>query len=148
MSALVARTLEHVHGHLGWLAALALAHPALLLRRRPERRVSGAAISATALVTAAAALGAIIYPAYRSVVKPVIFAAAPTIGLVFERKEHLGVAALALAWCGLTMHTLAHRRGAVRHDLGRAAFVAYAGAAAAATLAATGGLVVACFRSF
>jgi hypothetical protein len=146
MSALVARSLEHVHGHLGWLAAVALAHPALLLRR-PERRVSGAAIAGTVLVTVTAALGAVIYPAYRTGVKPVIFAVAPAIGVVFERKEHLGAAALALAWCGLAMHTLAHRRGALRHDLGRAAFVAYAGAAIAAALAATGGLVVACFRS-
>jgi hypothetical protein len=146
MSALVARSLEHVHGHLGWLAAAALAHPALLLSRRPERRVSGAALTATVLVTVTAAVAVAIYPAYRAGVKPAIFAAAPAIGLLFERKEHLGVAALALAWCGLAMHTLAHRRGALRHDLGRAASVAYAGAALAATLAATGGLVVACFR--
>jgi hypothetical protein len=80
-------------------------------------------------------------------VKPAIFAAAPAVGLLFERKEHLGVAALALAWCGLLMHTLAHRREAPRLDLGRAAFVSYTGAAIAATLAATGGLVVACYRS-
>jgi len=146
MSALVVRSLQHVHGHVGWLAALALAHPAVLLRR-PERRVFGAALAGTVLVTVTALMGALIYPSYRAAVKPVIFSAAPTIGLLFERKEHLGVAALALAWCGLAMHGLAHRREAPRRDLGRAAFVAFAGAAFAATLAATGGLIVACYRS-
>ncbi len=147
MSALVVRSLQHVHGHVGWLAALALAHPAVLLRR-PERRVFGAAFASTMLVTVAALMGALIYPSYRTVVKPGIFSAAPAIGMLFERKEHLGIAALALAWCGLTMYLLAHRREAPRLDLGRAAFVSYAGAALAATLAASGGLIVACYRSF
>lgn len=147
MSALVVRSLQHLHGHIGWLAALALAHPAVLLRR-PERRVFGAALASTALVTVAALLGALIYPSYRETVKPAIFAAAPAVGFLFERKEHLGIAALALAWCGLSMYLLAHRREAPRADLGRAAFVSYAGAAIAATLAASGGLIVACYRSF
>ncbi len=147
MSVLLARSLQHVHGHIGWLAALALALPAVLLRR-PERRVFGAALASTALVTVAAMMGALIYPSYRTVVKPGIFSASPAIGLLFERKEHLGIAALALAWCGLSMYLLAHRREAPRADLGRAAFVSYAGAAIAATLAASGGLIVACYRSF
>jgi hypothetical protein len=93
-------------------------------------------------------MGALIYPSYREAVKPAIFATAPAVGFLFERKEHLGVAALALAWCGLALYLLAHRREAPRADLGRAAFVSYAGAAIAATLAASGGLIVACYRSF
>ena len=147
MSALLVRSLQHVHGHVGWLAALALAHPAVLLRR-PERRLFGAAVASTALVTVAALMGALIYPSYRVAVKPAIIAVAPAIGFLFERKEHLGIAALALAWCGLVMYVLAHRREAPRLELGRAAFVSYAGAAIAATLAASGGLIVACYRSF
>ena len=146
MTGLVARSLQHVHGHLGWLAALALAHPALLLRR-PERRVRGAALAATALVTVTAVLGALAYPRYRTEVKPLLFETAPAVGLWFERKEHLGVAALLLAWSGLVAHTLAHRRGTPRLELGRIAFVAYAGAAVTAILAASAGLVVACFKS-
>ena len=32
-----ARVGEHIHGHLGWLAAVALAHPAILLRQLGRR---------------------------------------------------------------------------------------------------------------
>jgi hypothetical protein len=147
MSGLVTRSLEHVHGHVGWLAALALAHPAILLRR-PLRRAVGAATAATVLVTVTAVLGAIIYPRYRVEVKPLVFATAPAIGFLFERKEHLGVAAFVLAWTGLATHVLAHRARVVRPELGRIAFVAYTGAALAATLAASAGLIVASYRSF
>src|SRR5262249_32749606 len=97
MSDLIVRLLERVHGHVGWLAALALAHPALLLRR-PRRNVLGVATAATVLVTLAASLGALLYPAYRGSIKPLLFATAPAAGALFERKEHLGVAALVLAW--------------------------------------------------
>ena len=51
------RVLEHVHGHIGWLAALALVHPAILLRR-PRCRAMLAAGAATLLATLAALLGA------------------------------------------------------------------------------------------
>jgi len=147
MSDLLVRLLEHVHGHVGWLSALALAHPALLLRR-PRRNVFGVAIVATLLVTATAALGALLYPGYRAGVKPVLMAATPAIGALFERKEHLGVGALALAWTGLAALALAHRRDAAAAELGRLAFVAYSGAAFMAVVAAGAGLIVGAHRSF
>ena len=147
MSDLLLRFLEHVHGHIGWLSALALTHPAVLLRR-PRRNVFGVAIAATALVTATAALGALLYPSYRVSVKPVLLAATPVVGALFERKEHLGVAALVLAWTGLAALALARRRDAAAADLGRLAFVAYAGAAFTAVIAAGAGLIVGAHRSF
>jgi hypothetical protein len=149
MSALVARALEHVHGHLGWLTALALAHPAILLRRR-RRRALGVAAAATALATATATLGALLYPQYRAVIKPLLFAASPAVGELFERKEHLGVGALVLAWVGLGAHALSRRYdSAAAHDeLGRLAFIAYAAAAILATTTATLGVVVAVHRSW
>jgi len=61
VSVFVVRLVAHVHGQLGWVAALALAHPALMLRR-PRRRVLAVAAAATILVTAAGALGASLYP--------------------------------------------------------------------------------------
>ena len=72
----------------------ALTHPAVLLRR-PRRNVLGVAIAATALVTVAAALGALLYPSYRTGVKPLLFAATPAVGALFERKEHLA----PRPWC-------------------------------------------------
>jgi hypothetical protein len=147
MSDLLLRFLEHVHGHVGWLSALALAHPAVLLRR-PRRNVFGVAIAATALLTATAALGALLYPSYRLGVKPGLLAATPGIGALFERKEHLGIAALVLAWTGLAALALARQRDAAAADLGRLAFVAYSGAAFMAVVAAGAGLIVGAHRSF
>ena len=147
MTQFLARLLEHVHGHVGWLAALALAHPAVLLRR-PRRNVLGVALAATVLVTTTAALGALLYPHYRTTIKPVLFAATPVIGELFERKEHLGVAALVLAWTGLAALTLARRRDEASGDLGRLAFVAYSGAALVALVAAVAGIAVGAHQSF
>jgi hypothetical protein len=148
MSPLVVRALERLHGHVGWLAALALAHPAILLRR-PLRRAPGVALAATALATVTAGLGAVVYPSYRASIKPLIVAAAPAVGELFERKEHLGVAVLVLAWTGLVGHALAHRdRSVPRPELARVAFVAYVGAAVMAIVAAGLGVAVAVDRSF
>jgi hypothetical protein len=147
MSDLALRIVEHVHGHVGWLSALALTHPAVLLRR-PRRNVLGVAIAATALVTVTAALGALLYPSYRSEVKPLLLAATPVVGALFERKEHLGAAALVLAWIGLLALTVARRRDDAAAGLGRLAFVAYSGAAIVAVIAAGAGLIVGAHRSF
>jgi hypothetical protein len=147
MSVTALRAIEHVHGHLAWLATLALYHPAILLRR-PRRRAVGAALSATILVTAAAALGALLYPAYRGELKPAIFASSPLVGGLFERKEHLGVAAVVLAWSGLGLHLGEQREGPSDRGATRPAFVAFLGAALFATSAALMGVVVAVYRSF
>jgi hypothetical protein len=147
MTQFLARVLEHIHGHVGWLAALALAHPAVLLRR-PRRNALTVALAATVLVTAATALGAFLYPHYRTTIKPALFAATPVVGELFERKEHLGVAALVLAWTGLGALALARRRDEAAVDLGRLAFVAYTGAAVTALFVASAGLVVGAHRSF
>jgi hypothetical protein len=146
MSAALLRTLEHVHGHLAWLSTAALYHPAFLLRR-PRRRAVGAAIAATVLVTTTVGLGALMYPAYREGVKPVLLASSPLVGSLFERKEHLGVGVLILAWAGLAFH-LGGSRPEAEHRAATPAFVAYAAAAAFATVAAVMGVVVAVHQSF
>jgi hypothetical protein len=142
------RLLEHIHGHVGWLAALALWHPAILLRR-PKRRAKLAASAATTLATVAAVMGATMYPAYRDRIKPILFAEAPAAGWAFERKEHLATAAVFLAWVGLAAHFAAHRdvpSDAAR--LARVAHGAYLGAAICALVTASLGIAVACERSF
>jgi hypothetical protein len=146
MSATLLKAIEHVHGHLACLSTAALYHPAILLRR-PRRRAVGASLAAAALVTLTAVLGAAIYPAYRGQLKPAIFAGSTVIGMMFERKEHLGVGAVILAWTGFILHLRARqddwdRRGA------RAAYIAFAGAAAFATLAASMGVLVAVYKTF
>jgi hypothetical protein len=147
MSALALRFVEHVHGHLGWLATLALWHPAILLRR-PRRRALLAASAATGLATCTGLLGATLYPSYRELVKPVIFAASPTLGNAFERKEHLAVAVVVLSWVGLVTHWAECRNRGSSLPIGRIAFVAYVGAALLAAVTASLGLAVATHHSF
>jgi len=147
MTPLSLRALVHLHGHLGWLSALALAHPALMLRR-PRRRVLTVAAAATALVTVAGAFGALVYPAYRVQMKPALLASAPLAANLFERKEHLGVFAVVLAWAGLAFCALAAHRGDDQREITRAAFVAYTAAAAAALVSAAAGTWVGIQRSF
>jgi hypothetical protein len=145
MSAAALRLVEHVHGHVGWLAALALVHPALLLRRR--RRAWLAATLATLLVTLTGVLGALLYHDYRATLKPAIFATAPALGWAFERKEHLATAAIVLAWAGLVAHGYGRSEREPLQSL-RLAQLAYAAAALMALVSATLGVAVAAWRSF
>lgn len=143
------RLLQRIHGNLGWLAALALLHPAWLLRRR-ERRARLACILATSLVTLSGALGAYLYPDYRVLLKQEIFLHAPRIGWAFERKEHLALGAIVLAWAGLAAHlaALKARDRGIRHPLARAAHISYVAAAGLAFATGILGILVASYRSF
>jgi hypothetical protein len=144
------RLLEHVHGHLGWLGAALLVHPAILLRRR-ERRAHAAVAVATLVVTIASALGAWLYVGYRAELKQGIFISAPTFGLLFERKEHLAFGALMLAWAGCAAYFAAafSKAGdATRATLRTIAFRSFAFAAALAVIVAILGTVVAVYKSF
>ena len=58
----------------------------------------------TGFVTASGLLGAWIYPEYRARLKQALFVQAPTVGWVFERKEHLAVGAIGFAWIGCIAH--------------------------------------------
>ncbi len=100
---LLLRVLERIHGHLGWLSVAALLHPAILLRD-PKRRASLSVSLATGFVVATASLGAAIYPEYRARLKQRIFIEAPTLGWLFERKEHLAVGAVSFALIGCVAH--------------------------------------------
>lgn len=146
MTALVLRVAAHVHGHIGWLAALALAHPALLLRN-PRRRALSVCAAATLLATATGALGVLLYPSYRVALKPALFSANQVAALSFERKEHFGVAVVVLSWIGLVAHR-AGCSGSTERELGRVAFVAYAGAALLAAVTAALGTFVAVAHGF
>lgn len=106
ISQMVLRVAEHIHGHMGWLSTAALLHPAILLRN-PKRRARLAVLLTTGFVTASGLLGAWIYPEYRARLKQAIFIHTPSIGWLFERKEHLAVGAIAFAWIGCIAHLAA-----------------------------------------
>lgn len=142
------RMIEHVHGHLGWLAAAVLVHPAVVLRDR-TRRAHVAVGLATALVTTASAIGAWLYVSYTERLKHGIFVSAPSIGLLFERKEHLAFGAVVLAWAGAAAYYAAPRAtDATRALLRTIAFRAFVAAAALALVVAVLGTIVGVYRSF
>ena len=75
---------------------LARASRASRARTSPTRTLPSAA-SGTLLASGAGALGAALYPRYREIIKPVLFAESPHIGWAFERKEHLAIGAIGKA---------------------------------------------------
>ena len=142
------RLLEHLHGHLGWLAAAALAHPAILLRKRTRRAPVSVAL-AVAFVTVVGALGVAIYGPYRDQLRQSIFIRAPGTGWLFERKEHLAFGAIALAWAGALAYFAA--RGVdtdAALPLRTFAFRAFVIACALAIVTAALGTYVAVYRTF
>jgi hypothetical protein len=141
------RLAETIHGHLGVLAAVALVHPAVLLRRgaAPSRGARWAIALSTALVTLAFSAGIAIYPHYRSAVRRPLFALRPAAGWLFETKEHLAFAVLSLA-LGAAVCALAAPRDAAA--LRRAAAAQFAAAAGLCALVAALGSFVASVRGF
>jgi hypothetical protein len=145
----LARVGEHLHGHLGWLAAIALVHPAVLLRRR-DRRAHLSVGLAVAIATLAGALGASLYPAYRDRLRQRIFSDAPAIGYLFERKEHLAFGVVLLAWAGAVTYAAACRCADVGHRdaLRKASHWAFVASAILAVVTALLGTIVASYRTF
>ncbi len=142
------RIAERIHGHLGWLAAIALVHPAVVLRRTRRRAHLAVGLS-VGLVTTVFAVGAVIYPAYRDRLRQGIFQRSLTVGYLFERKEHLAFGALLLAWAGAAAYVGATRaQGPTQASLRRAAHWAFVAAAVLAFVAASFGIVIAAFRTF
>lgn len=141
------RLLESAHGYLGVLAVVALLHPAILLRRgQPLSRGARWSVALTTLVTALAfGFGVGIYEHYRATAKRVIFLENRTIGLLFETKEHLGFAIIALA-LGAGLAALVAPRAAV--DLRRACALTYVAASILCAVVVVLGAVVASTQGF
>lgn len=93
------RLLETLHGHFGVLAAAALLHPAILMRKgKPLSRGTRLSVSLTTLLTAIAFVsGLYIYGDYVHEVRAGLFHANERAGLLFETKEHLAFGAFATA---------------------------------------------------
>jgi hypothetical protein len=141
------RWLEHVHGHAGWLAAASLIHPAVLLRK-PNRRAPWSVWVATLATTAVCVFGGLLYGPYRGKLKQHIFQTAPSIGLLFERKEHLAFGALLFAWVGALAYVAASRGKPSSATLRKLAQRSFVIAAVLAVTVAALGTTVATFRTF
>jgi MFS family permease len=142
------RIQEHVHGHIGWLAAIALIHPAIVLRRT-KRRAHLAVGLAAGIVTLAAGLGAYIYGDYRDKLRQSIFQHARIIGYLFERKEHLAFGAVLLAWAGTGAYVAAiWLDGDAKERLRKASHWSFVAAAVMAVIAAGLGTAIAAYKTF
>ena len=142
------RLQEHVHGPIGWLAAIALIHPAVVLRRTAAQAHLAVGL-AVGMVTLAAGLGAAIYGDYRDKLRQSIFQQARVIGYLFERKEHLAFGAVVLAYAGALAYVAATTvEGERRERLRRAAHWSFVAAAAMAVVTAALGTVIAAFKTF
>lgn len=149
MSTLLLRVLERIHGHMGWLAVAALLHPAILLRN-PRRRARLSVGLAVASVVVVGALGGVIYPPYRALLKQRIFLERPALGWMFERKEHLAVGAIVFALVGGALHLTAPLFPGEEARLlaARAAHRSFVFAFAFALVVAVLGVAVASYSSF
>jgi hypothetical protein len=149
MTVQLLRLLEHIHGHLGWLAVAALLHPAIFLRN-PKRRARLSVSLATGLLVTVALLGSSIYPEYRNRIKQHIFLEWPRLGWMFERKEHLAVGAVTFALVGCVSHLalplLADED--TKRTMARLAHRAFVVAFALGLVAASLGVSVAVYKSF
>lgn len=136
-----------LHGLIGGLALAAMIHPAILLRAgRPLSRGARWSLGLTAAVTALAfGLGVAIYEPYRELVKRPLFVADPAAGMLFETKEHLAFAVLALVLGAAATALLAPRD---RADLRRLSAAMFAGATGLALLVVALGLYVSSVASF
>ncbi len=142
------RIAERIHGHLGWLAAIALLHPAILLRNRSGKRtfpwVWRSAASRRSSPSDASSTGRTGTSSGRrssSRRRP--------IGYLFERKEHLAFGALLLAWAGaLAYFAAARTEGPTRDSLRKAAHWAFVAACTLAIVTASMGIVIAATKTF
>ena len=139
--------LAQVHAFLGWVAVGALIVPAVLLFR-PRRRFGLVAMLATIVATVAGVLGGVLYAWYTPLLKRAIYVASFGHGLAMERKEHLAVLALALAWAGALGHLASDRDAEVARVRAVFAHGAYVAAALLALTVALLGNAVASIRSF
>jgi len=143
----IARLLETLHGHFGVLAAAALLHPAVLMRKGKALSFRGrlSVVLTTAMVSGAFITGLVIYGHYRSQVRTGLFHRSVSAGFLFETKEHIAYAVLATAIGACVCALVAPKQA---DNLRRAAAVFYGIAAALCLLTVGLGSYVASVHGF
>ena len=134
--------LARAHGVAAWIATATLtAALPLLIRARGARITAAITALATVAITICGGLGALLEAAYRSRLRQQLFVRSPSLGWLFERKEHLAFGAIVFAWCTLSTMVAARlsrdpRRVNDLHAAARLAAIASAGLALAASVMA------------
>ncbi len=142
MSPEALHAIAQAHAVAAWLATAALAAaPLALLRPRRDRVTLAIGAVAALSVTVAGGLGVLLEAPYRARLRQRLFVQAPSLGWLFERKEHLAFAAIVLAWCALAAASASrltrdHERAGDLHNVARLAAMAAAGLALAASVMA------------
>jgi hypothetical protein len=144
------RSLERWHAAVAWAATAAIAFSAwLCVRSSPWRRAAG--IVAAVLALGAAGTGLWLHDPYRSRLRQRLFLEAPSLGWLFERKQHLAFAAVLLALSALATQarlSLDPPAAPGARDLRRAAALAWTSSALLALAATIASTIVAQRASF
>ena len=142
MSPATLHLIAQAHGVAAWIAtaALAAAIPLLLRAHRARVTIAISAVAAAA-ITICGGLGVLLEAAYRSRIRQQLFGRSPSLGWLFERKEHFAFGAIVLAWCTLSTMVAAQlsrdpTRARDLHAAARVAAIAAAGLALAASVMA------------
>lgn len=142
------RTIARLHAAVAWLATAALP-AAAWSGRRAQRGAAWIGAAAAALVLAAGGLGLALDDDYRSRVRQRLFLASPSLGWLFERKQHLAFGAIALGVSAAAtlaaLRRVEARPGseALARELRRSATTACAAAALLALAASVASAIVA-----
>jgi hypothetical protein len=143
-------SLERWHAIASWAATAVIALSAwLFVRSSPWRRAASAAAAVLAL--GAAGTGLWLHDPYRSRLRQRLFLDAPSLGWLFERKQHLAFAAVLLALSALATQarlSLDPEGAPGARDLHRAAALAWTSSALLALAASIASTIVARRASF
>lgn len=144
MSPATLHLVARAHAVAAWVAtaALVVAIPLQIRARRGRVALAiGAAAAIAITITLAGTLGVLLEATYRAKIRQRLFVHSPTLGWLFERKEHLAFGAIVLAWATLSTMVAAQlsrdpARAADLRAAARLAAIASAGLALAASVMA------------
>jgi hypothetical protein len=149
------RLLARLHAVAAWIATAALIAAAWAhFGERSRRAAAWLAVGAATLALTAGGLGLALHDGYRARLRQRLFVAAPSLGWLFERKQHLAFGAVMLAVAGAALAVAGARvqgrpgADAVSRELRRGAAMAWTASAVLAVVASVASMIVARRMSF